>query len=157
MSKKTKLLIPLFAIGVGLIIAYVQAPAETRRTFNKISRAGALWIHRMLHDPDEVNPIDEAALKAKADKENELLTSHTAINAKQNAEIFRVVRNDTPFSFDDNEFDFYSCNLTEVIKFLQKLAQTPNASEINMAFTKHITNALMKARGRNLNVRHLFL
>ena len=56
----------------------------------------------------------------------------TKVTPEKSAENFRVVRNDTPISFDDNEFDFDSCNLTEVIKFLQKLAQTPNASEINM-------------------------
>jgi len=34
--------------------------------------------------------------------------------------------------------------------FLQKLAKSPNASEINMAFTKHIINALMHARKEKL-------
>jgi hypothetical protein len=34
----------------------------------------------------------------------------------------------------------------EVILFLQKLALSPNASSMNVAFTKHITNALMQIR-----------
>ena len=51
-----------------------------------------------------------------------------------------------PFTFDKNEFDFDDCNISEIIKFLQKLARSPNASAINMAFTKHITNALMQIR-----------
>ena len=34
--------------------------------------------------------------------------------------------------------------------FLQKLARSPNASAINMAFTKHITNALMQVREEKL-------
>ena len=42
--------------------------------------------------------------------------------------------------FDDDDLDFNNCNLTEVIKFLQKLSKTPNASKMNLAFTKHITN-----------------
>jgi hypothetical protein len=33
---------------------------------------------------------------------------------------------------------------------LQKLTLTPNASPINVAFTKHITNALMKIRDEKL-------
>src|SRR4051812_48724918 len=55
-----------------------------------------------------------------------------------------------PFTFDENDFDFDGCNVTEVIKFLQILAETPNASEINVAFTKHITNAIMQIREEKL-------
>ena len=53
-------------------------------------------------------------------------------------------------TFDDNNFDFDGCNLSEVITFLQKLARTPKASEINMAFTKHLTNALIQVREEKL-------
>jgi hypothetical protein len=49
-------------------------------------------------------------------------------------------------TFDSNDFDLDGCNISEVILFLQKLARSPNASSMNMAFTKHITNALMKIR-----------
>ena len=38
------------------------------------------------------------------------------------------------------------CNISELIKFLQKLAKSPNASAMNMAFTKHITDALIKIK-----------
>src|SRR3954470_23055144 len=62
------------------------------------------------------------------------------------AEIFRNMGDNCPFSFDENYFDFDGCNVTEVIKFLQNLAETPNTSEINVAFTKHITNAIMQIR-----------
>ena len=34
--------------------------------------------------------------------------------------------------------------------FLQKLAKSPNTSAINMAFRKHITNALMQVREEKL-------
>ena len=44
-----------------------------------------------------------------------------------------------PINFDDNDLDFDGCNIYKVIMFLQKLARSPNASAINMAFTKHIT------------------
>jgi hypothetical protein len=56
----------------------------------------------------------------------------------------------SPFTFDKNEFDIDDCNISEVIKFLQKLSRSPNASAINMAFTKHITNALMQMREKKL-------
>src|SRR3954447_25015190 len=54
------------------------------------------------------------------------------------------------FTFDENNFDFDGCNFTEVIKFLQRLFETPNASEINVAFTKHITNVIMQIREERL-------
>jgi hypothetical protein len=49
-------------------------------------------------------------------------------------------------TFDSNVFDVDGCNISEVIFFLQNLAMSPNASSMNMAFTKHITNALMQIR-----------
>jgi predicted aspartyl protease len=55
-----------------------------------------------------------------------------------------------PTSFDDNDFDLDGCNISEVVMFLQKLARSPNASAMNMAFTKHITNALMQIREEKL-------
>jgi hypothetical protein len=45
-----------------------------------------------------------------------------------------------------NDFDVDGCNISKVILFLQKLALSPNASSMNVAFTKHITNALMQIR-----------
>jgi hypothetical protein len=68
----------------------------------------------------------------------------------KSAEIFRNMGNIGPTTFDNNAFDFDSCNISEVIIFLQNLAKIPNASAINMAFTKHITNALMQAREEKL-------
>jgi hypothetical protein len=40
--------------------------------------------------------------------------------------------------------------ISQVILFLQNLALSPNASSMNVAFTKHITNALMKIREEKL-------
>jgi hypothetical protein len=45
-----------------------------------------------------------------------------------------------------NDFDVHGCNFSEVILFLQNLALSPNASSMNVAFTKHIMNALMQIR-----------
>ena len=48
------------------------------------------------------------------------------------AEIFRSIESNGPITLDHNDFDFDSCNISEVIKFLQKLARSPNASAMNM-------------------------
>ena len=42
--------------------------------------------------------------------------------------------------------------MSEVIKFLQKLATSPNASSLNLAFTAQITNALIKVREDKLKL-----
>jgi hypothetical protein len=49
-----------------------------------------------------------------------------------------------------NDFDVYGCNISEVNLFFQKLALSPNASSMNVAFTKHIMNALMQIRENKL-------
>jgi hypothetical protein len=66
----------------------------------------------------------------------------------KNAEIFRSMGDGSSTTF--NDFDVDSCNISEVILFLQKLALSPNASSMNVAFTKHITNALIKIREEKL-------
>jgi hypothetical protein len=62
----------------------------------------------------------------------------------KSAEIFWSMEDNSSATF--NDFDVDGCNISEVILFLQKLALSPNASSMNVAFTKHITNALMKIR-----------
>jgi hypothetical protein len=49
-----------------------------------------------------------------------------------------------------NDFDIDDCNISEVIFFLQNISLSPNASSMNVAFTKHITNALMQIREEKL-------
>jgi hypothetical protein len=74
------------------------------------------------------------------------LPKTTETFSNKSAEIFRSMGDDGPTTFDSNDFDVDGCNISEVILFLQKLARSPNASSMNMAFTKHITNALMHIR-----------
>ena len=45
----------------------------------------------------------------------------------------QTTNEDPPILFKDDEIDFDNCNLTEVIKFLQKLAKSPDASKLNIA------------------------
>jgi hypothetical protein len=66
----------------------------------------------------------------------------------KSAEIFRSMEDNSSTSF--NDFDVDGCNISEVILFFQKLALSPNASSMHVAFTKHITNALMKIREEKL-------
>jgi hypothetical protein len=66
----------------------------------------------------------------------------------KSAEIFWSMEDNSSTTF--NDFDVDGCNISEVILFLQKLALSPNASSMNVAFTKHITNALIKIREEKL-------
>jgi hypothetical protein len=66
----------------------------------------------------------------------------------KSAKIFWSMEDNSSTSL--NDFDIDGCNISEVILFLQKLALSPNASSMNVAFTKHITNALMKIREEKL-------
>src|SRR3954471_16343376 len=48
------------------------------------------------------------------------------------------------------DFDLDGCNISEVIMFLQNLARSPDASDMHVAFTKHITDALVKIKEEKL-------
>ena len=54
--------------------------------------------------------------------------------------------------FNHPEIDFDNCNLSEVMKFLQRMTKDPHTSKLNMAFTEHITNALIKAKEEKLRL-----
>lgn len=58
--------------------------------------------------------------------------------------------NSFPTLLAGSDLKFYNCNLSEMIKSLQRMAKDPHTSKLNMAFTKHITNALIKSREENL-------
>ncbi|KAK1619360.1 hypothetical protein QYE76_024877 [Lolium multiflorum] len=85
---------------------------------------------------------------AKREKLPETAKTETACDKA--AEIFSNIGDDDPIALDYNGLNFDDCHISEVIKFLQKLAKSPNASAINLAFTQHITNALIKAREEKL-------
>ena len=51
-----------------------------------------------------------------------------------------------------SELDFDSCTLPEVISFRQRMDKDPHTSTLNIAFTEHITNALIKAREEKLKL-----
>jgi hypothetical protein len=64
----------------------------------------------------------------------------------KSAEILWSTGDNSSTTFDSNNFNVDGCNISEVILFLPNLAKILNASSMNMAFTKHITNALMQIR-----------
>jgi hypothetical protein len=66
----------------------------------------------------------------------------------KSAKKFRSMGDDSSISF--NDFDLDSCNISEVILFLQNISLSPNASSMNISFTKYITNALMQIREEKL-------
>jgi hypothetical protein len=69
-------------------------------------------------------------------------------NSTKSAEIFWSMGDDSSTYL--NDFDVDGCNISEVILFLQKLALSPNARSMKVAFRRHITNALMKIREEKL-------
>ena len=71
-----------------------------------------------------------------------------------NIESFKqVILNDiTTTLLDSSDLDFDSCTLPGVIGFLHKMSRDPHTSTLNLAFTEHITNALIKVREENLRV-----
>src|SRR3954470_21404957 len=51
-----------------------------------------------------------------------------------------------------SDLDFDNCTLPEVIGFLHKMSRDPHTSTLNLAFTEHITNALIKVREEKLRL-----
>jgi hypothetical protein len=78
------------------------------------------------------------------------LSKTTETFSNKSAKKIRSMGDNGPTTFDSNDFDLDGCNISKVIMFLQKLARSPNASSMNMAFTKHIINALMQIREEKL-------
>src|ERR1041385_398423 len=80
-------------------------------------------------------------------------TSTVEEETPMNIEGFKQVRlDDTTTTFDSSDIDFDSCTLSEVISLLHKMSRDPHTSTLNLAFTEHITNALIKAREKKLRV-----
>src|SRR4051812_13612511 len=71
-----------------------------------------------------------------------------------NIEAFKQVSlNDiTTALIDGSDLDFDNCTLPKVIGFLHKMSRDPHTSTLNLAFTEHITNALIKSREEKLRV-----
>jgi hypothetical protein len=55
------------------------------------------------------------------------LPKTTETFSNKNTEIFQSMGDNSLTTFDSNDFNLNSCNISEVIMFLQKLARSPNA------------------------------
>src|SRR3954470_7534808 len=78
-------------------------------------------------------------------------TSTVEEETPMNIEGFKqVILDDTTTTFDSSDIDFDSCTLSEVISLLHKMSRDAHTSTLNLAFTEHITNDLIKAREEKL-------
>src|SRR4051812_7376123 len=93
------------------------------------------------HTPSPTGPINGDATTSTLEEENSM-----------NIEVFKQVSlNDITTSLiDSSDLDFDNCTLPEVIGFLHKMSRDPHTSTLNLAFTEHITNALIKVREEKL-------
>src|SRR3954468_19915460 len=95
------------------------------------------------HTPSPTGPINGDATTSTLEEETSM-----------NIEAFKQVSlNDITTSLiDSSELDFDNCTLPKVIGFLHKMSRDTHTSTLNLAFTKHITNALIKVREEKLRV-----
>ena len=94
------------------------------------------------HTPSPTGPINGDATTSTLEEETFM-----------NIEAFKQVSlNDITTSLiDSSDLYFDNCTLPEVIGFLHKMSRDPHTSTLNLAFTEHITNALIKVREENLD------
>src|SRR5664279_1650083 len=93
-----------------------------------------------------------SSLARRSPKSSESVKSVIDKNDESGLEDNETLDDVAPTLFGYGDIDFDDCSITEVIKFLQKFAKSPDVSRLNMAFTKHITNALIKAREEKLQL-----
>src|SRR3954467_11307138 len=92
--------------------------------------------------PGPIGPINGDAITLTIEEETPM-----------NIETFiQVSLDDTTTTFDSSDIDFDSCTRSEVISLLHKMSRDPHTSTLNLAFTEHITNALIKAMEDKLRI-----
>jgi hypothetical protein len=94
--------------------------------------------------------INEVACVEEPIACSENLPKTAEIAPEKCAEIFSTIESHDPVVPIKNSFDYDNCNITEVIEFMQKLAKSPGASPENLAFSKHLANALIQIREEKL-------
>src|ERR1043165_8181242 len=92
------------------------------------------------HTPSPPGPINGDATTSNVDEQTSM-----------NIEAFKQVSlNDITTSLiDSSDLDFDNCTLPKGIGFLHKMCRDPHTSILNLAFTEHVTNALIKVREEN--------
>jgi hypothetical protein len=95
------------------------------------------------HTPSPIGPINGDAITSTIEEE-------TPMNLETSKQV--SLGDFTTTLLDISDLDFDNCTLPEVIGFLHKMSRDPHTSTLNLAFTEHITNALIKAREEKLRV-----
>src|SRR4051812_12165358 len=95
------------------------------------------------HTPSPTGPINGDATTTTLEEENSM-----------NIEAFKqVILNDITTSLiDSSDLDFDNSTLPEVIGFLHKMSRDPHISTLNLAFSEHITNDLIKVREEKIRL-----
>src|SRR4051794_17939265 len=120
--------------------------AESLRTYHTIATIQVVEDVQTVsthHTPSPTGPINGDATTSTIDEETFM-----------NIEAFKEVSlNDITTSLiDSSDLDFDNFTLPEVIGFLHKVSRDPHTSTLNLAFTEHITNALIKVREEKLRL-----
>src|SRR4051812_26546691 len=89
------------------------------------------------HTPSPTGPINGDATTSTLEEETSM-----------NVEAFKQVSLNviTTSLIDSSDLDFDNCTSPEVIGFLHKMSRDPHTSTLNLAFTEHIINDLIKVR-----------
>src|ERR1043165_1948935 len=113
---------------------------HTVATIKVVEEIETVSIH---HTPSPTGPINGDATPSTLEEENSM-----------NIEALKQVSlNDITASLiDSSDLDFDNCTLPEVISFLHKMSRDPHTSTLNLAFTEHTTNALIKVRDVKLRL-----
>src|SRR3954465_5224343 len=95
------------------------------------------------HTPSPTGPTNGDATTSTLDEETSM-----------NIDAFKQVSLNyiTTSLIDSSDLVFDNCTLPEVIGFLHKMSRDPHTSTLNLAFTEHITNALIKVREEKLRL-----
>src|SRR3954470_20928869 len=92
-----------------------------------------------------------AQLHAKWEREAKIDRNNSVCTITTTPQVAPIPPPTVPTTSDVKfDFDIDGCNISEVIMFLQKLARSPDASEMHVPFTKHITDALVKIKEEKL-------
>ena len=94
---------------------------------------------------------DESTLPRRHPKNSESLDLNAKFGKREIGES-STSNNIEPTILDFKEFDYDNCSLKVCISLLQSVVNSPHAYSQNIAFTKHIVDALMQSYDEKLNL-----
>src|SRR3954468_376970 len=139
------------------------------KNISSLSEAQSSLINKMAGKPETMEntfatthaiqvTIDEnvrllAQLHAKWEREAKIDRNNSVCTITTKPQVVPIHTPTMPTTSDAKfDFDIDGCNISKVIMFLQKLARSPDASDMHVAFTKNITDALVKIK--ELKLKH---